>query len=217
MQFYISILQDYAKKFIGTLILSPKSILLFIFLIFLSSEIYSEEKKVNNKDLDYRFKLKILGSMNVPLSDAGKLWEPFPSGGIKVTLPVGVKNLDLSGVAEYGLIKNSENEDLEIKTGLIRLLVSYRFNLKESKFSISPFFGIMDMMIHHNGEDILESVMDTEIFKNVENEFGISMGVEPEFSFKRFTVSLPLSYDLLFSSPEVYQSFNTSLAIGMTF
>ncbi len=217
MRFYISLLQNYAKKLIWSLKLSPISILLFIFLITFSSQVYSEEIKPNHEKENYRIKLKLLGSFNIPLSDAGDLWEPFPSGGLKVTLPVGVKNLNISGVAEYGLIKNTENEDLEIKTGLIRLLVSYQLKIKNTKFSINPFFGIMDMMIHHNEGDILESVMDTEIFKNVENEFGVSMGVEPEFSFKKFTISLPIFYDLLFSSPEVYQSFNTSLAIGMTF
>lgn len=217
MHWKISILQNYAKTRILSLKLSPISLLLFIFLISCNFSSFAEENSEISTDCEFKFRLKVLSSINIPLSSTSRLWSPFPTGGVKVSLPVGVKNTEIHGVAEYGVIKGYENEELEIKTGLIRLLVSYSFHLKNEKFTLKPFLGIMDMMIHHNEEDIFESVLDTELFKNVENEFGISIGIEPEFSLKRFSVSLPIFYDLLFSSPKVYQSFNTSLAIGMTF
>lgn len=216
MHYKISFLHNSAKLKILPLQLSPISILMFIFLILTASSAFAEEEKVA-VDNDFKIGLKILGSVNVPLGESMDLWEPFVTGGIKVSLPVGIKNLKIHGVGEYGLIIGADDDELEIKTGLIRLQLSYSIPLKSDKFSINPFLGIMDMMIHHNEEDILESVFDTEIFKNVENEFGVSFGVEPEFNYKKFSVSLPIFYDLLFSSPKVYQSFNTSLAIGVNF
>lgn len=197
--------------------LSPISMLLFIFFLITVIPGYAEDSASTSNRSDFKLGIKVLGTLNVPLSTSDRVWSPFPSCGLKVSLPVGVDNVEIHGTAEYGLIKGYEDEDLEVKTGIIRLLVSYTLPLKSDKISVKPFLGIMDMMIHHNGEDILESVIDTEIFKNVENEFGASIGVEPEFNFNRFSVSLPIFYDILFSSPKIYQSLNTSLAIGIRF
>lgn len=205
------------KKYCLITELSRLSILTFIIFLLSISVTYGDESDLEKKFKVPKLEIKLLNTLNVPIPDSVKVWKPFYTGGLQISLPVGFRTMQIHGSGEYGIIRSYEDDEIEIKTALIRLLFSYTFVTESQKLRLKPFLGVIDMMIHHNEGDVLESILNTEVFKNVENEYGIAFGVEPQIGLGRFSVALPIFYDLIFSSPQVYHSLNTSLSIGISF
>ena len=195
-----------------------KKTLIFLVYLFTTSLLFAADFEADSttKIQNPKFELKLLNTFNVPFPVPDWNWSPFYTGGLEFSFPAGVKDMRLHFSGEIGVM-GMHDSTLQVESALLRIYASYTFNHKNGRLFLRPRFGMMDMMIHHNDEGIFDAIEDLALFKNVENEFGITFGVEPGIMIKKFRISLPLYYDLVFSSPIVYQSLNISFAVGMAF
>ncbi len=59
--------------------------------------------------------------------------------------------------------------------------------------------------------------ISTGIFTDFENEFGIVGGIEPVLRIKRFQITMPITGNIAFSSPNPIITANVSLTAGVVF
>jgi hypothetical protein len=181
---------------------------------------YATENKnttgtLQNQDDSYRIAVLLTSSYHEHIFHAGDYWESYFTGGIRLDLPVYLPNLNFHFSVEAGLINKKNKKVTDIEVVLASLAVSYTFPVKNTPFYIRPFAGISNMTINLGHFDIKRFI--THPMESCENEFGLIGGIEPLYRIKRFIVSLPISGNLILTSPRYYITANISLNAGVAF
>jgi hypothetical protein len=83
-------------------------------------------------------------------------------------------------------------------------------------FRLVPGVGLSNMMVSMVDDGSLD-IIKWKTFGDVENEYGVYAAIEPSVTFKRFVVSLPVSFERIFSSPERFSSVALSCQAGYRF
>jgi hypothetical protein len=192
----------------------------YILISLLVSNIFATDSKdttgkIKNQDTSYRIAVLLTGSYHEHIFHAGDYWKSYFTGGIRIDLPVYIPEFNLHFCAEVGQINKKDEKITDIEVVLASLSVSYTFPLKNKPFYLRPFMGISNMTINLGKFDIKRFI--THPMESCENEFGIIGGIEPLYRIKRFMVSLPISGNLILTSPRYYITANISLNAGVTF
>lgn len=204
--------------------------ILFIlfFILFPSSNISAENKSDTIITLNkqhatpsesLRFGVRLAATLHEPFYYTGYYWDRYFTTGLHMDFPTYIPRMLVRFSAEAGLI---DKKDESIKGVIIihtSVSVSYDFPIVKEKFSVRPRLGLSSVFITTmKSDDIVENIFkDFEIFSIFENEFGIIGGFESIYRIKRFQITLPITGNIVFSSPNPIITANVSLTAGVVF
>ncbi len=163
-----------------------------------------------------RFAIHLSSSYRKPIEHAGIFWQPYPTVGIGMDFPTYIPKMLVRITAEAGQIKKSDQTKTNIGIIHASVSVSYDFPGFKENIIIRRRIGLSDAMVSFDSGFNL-SDLDKKIFNNVENEFGFLIGVEPILKIKRFRFTIPITADIIFSSPNKFITVNISTTAGVTF
>lgn len=153
----------------------------------------------------------ISGSEWIPLGNSSQYWKKYQTAGLHIEFPSGLNGLSWDAELEAGRIQKFDNS---IKISCLHLLlgVKYQFLFPGKLFYVSPQIGLASMMI--SSQEIPHALEDVDVFKDVENEFGFSFGLEPGLRYKRFFFGVPIKCEKILSSPDNFDLLSLSFIIG---
>ncbi len=165
-------------------------------------------------DPDYKYSVSAGAGLRVPYRYYADKWERHTAGGIRLNMPALNERLDL-GVWLLGGEMSPLEPDLPALYTVIGILsLSYRIQHSIPFMELKPFTGVSNTLISE--VDGRLTSLDAP-FKDSESEFGVIAGFDTGLRIRRFIVSLPMSFNLVLSSPQKYCTFNITLFVGVRF
>lgn len=166
-----------------------------------------------------RLGLRIGTTFHEPFYHTGYYWNRYFTTGIHLDLPTYIPRMLIHFSAEAGLLDKRDGTVKDVKIIHSSISLSYNFPIVKEKFSVRPRVGLSNIFISTTKlKDIVEGIVkDFEVFGYLENEFGIIGGIEPVYWIKRFQITMPITGNIAFSSPNPIITANVSLTAGVVF
>jgi len=150
-------------------------------------------------------------SLRVPVGISGKSWEPYTTAGFSCTFPSAFPLLNCFAGLETGTLHQKRGSGavqiLDMAFGVRLLLPEVAHG-----FSCSPFASLSSVMAGMKNGQI--GIKGLHVFSDVENEFGVTVGISPTYHWRRFEVEIPLFYERIFSTPDRFSCIGLSLLAG---
>ncbi len=153
----------------------------------------------------------ICGSLRIPLNSAATHWKQYPTAGAYLAMPSTLSWLSCIAGGEAGEITDKSNT-FDIQCIHVRFGIMIDNLIKHSHLQLRPEAGVSGMMV--GGDDGIIDIENKDVFANVENEYGIYIGIEPVFTWKKLRFSLPIRAERTFSSPERFDAVIISGLLG---
>ena len=204
------------KKSTTVLISKTLFFLLFCGITFCLAQ--SNPKSVKNstgENPEFQFGIRATGTYNYPFDSLGSLWSPFVTGGLQLDFPTHIPHLFVSGIFDGGLIEKIDKSVTDLKIFHQTIAAAYHISLVKRLFGIRPQVGLVNTMIYIG--DVDSTIINDTVFDAFENEFGILVGADIVFSWKKLIVSIPVSVTRTFSSPKYFDSGTLSFTVGACF
>lgn len=157
------------------------------------------------------FELGICGSAMVPILAAADNWESYRTVGLYCVLPTGIPYIACMLSAEGGVV-SAKKHDREVQCLHLRVGVCHIKSIRTSMFTLRPQIGLSSMMV--GGGDGLIDLTKRHVFGHVENEYGVYVGCEPRFFWKRCNLTFPVRFERVFSSPDRFDIVSVSCMFG---
>lgn len=219
--YYNNYTQHNIKSYIRTILF------ILFFILFPASNISAENKSdttvISNKQHktpseSLRFGLRASVTFHEPFYHTGYYWDRYFTTGIHMDFPTYIPRMLIHFSAEAGMIDKKDETILDVKIFHSSISVSYNFPIKKETFSVRPRLGLSNIIITTMKlEDFVDIYDGLEIFTDFENEFGIIGGIEPVLRIKRFQITMPITGNIAFSSPNPIITANVSLTAGVVF
>gem|GEM_PF-3059226 len=153
----------------------------------------------------------ICGSAMLPILAASDNWKPYETVGFYCILPSAIPNLSCMLSAEGGVV-NAKKQETEVQCLHLRVGVCHIKSIRTSIFSLRPQIGLSSMMV--GGGDGLIDLTKRHVFGHVENEYGVYVGCEPRFFWKRCNLAFPVRFERVLSSPDRFDVLSVSCMFG---
>lgn len=204
------------KKCIILLISKALFFLLFCGITFcLAQSSPQSVKNSTGENTAFQFGIRATGTYNYPFDSLGSLWSPFVTGGIQLDFPTYIPHLFFSGIFDGGLIEKKDKSVTDLKIFHQTIAAVYHISLVKRFFGIRPQVGLVNTMIYIG--EVASTIINDAVFDAVENEFGILVGADIVFSYKKLLVSIPVSVTRTFSSPKYFDTATLSFTVGACF
>ncbi|MFW5960623.1 MAG: hypothetical protein ACOCSE_05845 [Chitinivibrionales bacterium] len=165
-------------------------------------------------DADYKYSVSAGAGVRVPYNYYKDKWERHTVGGVRLNMPALKGKLDLGVWLLGGKMSPLEPDLPALYTVIGVLSLSYRIQHAIPFMDLKPFLGVSNALIS-KVEGRLTS-LDAP-FKHSESEFGVVAGFDTGLRIRRFIVSLPMSVNVVLSSPNKFCTFNATLVAGVRF
>jgi len=184
-------------------------LLMYILLFF----IFAVSDTIPQQSRDVFLTPLLRSSLRIPVGNAGDHWEHYPTTGLIFEFPSEIPHSLLLAGFEAGIIWNKKGT-VSISCLHLQLGISYIYQTPLKFISLLSSVGLASTMI---SEQDVTKFDDVAIFSNVENEFGIIIGLEPRVRYRCCIVSFPLQYQRIFSSPNTFDTYQVTFSIGYRF
>lgn len=155
------------------------------------------------------------GTYHYPVADPDYYWDPYFTSGVSLSFPTYIPSLYVDASAEIGQIDGKKPVTIDIVNA--SMTVSYHFSIIKDVVGIRPRIGLSNTLIFLKPLKDLTTEDIKEFFGVIENEFGLIGGFAPVVTIQRFYCTMPIYYEIVFSSPKRFMTANISICAGVTF
>lgn len=180
-----------------------------IFVFLLISIISADSIKSNNTPVCFTPALR--ASIRLPAGINASRWKKYPTAGVCFEIPAYIPKTNCIIGFEAGRVWN-KNKTQYLNCAHLQFGISYNYQAFYKYISFHPAIRLTNTVISNQEE--LSTVKKMEFFSDVENEFGISVGIEPRVNIKSFYFALPVQFERTFSSPEYFDLIAFSISAG---
>lgn len=174
----------------------------------------------NTPDARRTSEIFLVPSYNHPVRHSGAYWAPFLGGGITVFCPTPQSGLLTRWYAGAGYLKKS---DTRHRREMVHISMAFAYPITlpwkvlASPISLRPSAGLSYMTVNMSETKVKFSELHDLFFGTFESEFGTIATIEPTITLGSVIVSLPVSGEMIFSSPRLYTMVSLSLCAGVVF
>ena len=138
-------------------------------------------------------------------------WKQYPTAGIYFNMPLTIPWLSCIIGGEGGVI-SAKSAAHTIQCIHVRFGIVIDNLIRHSSLQFRPEAGVASMMVGGDGGII--DLAHTSVFEKVENEYGVYLGIETRFAWRKLRFSLPIRIERTFSFPNRFDTVIVSVFIG---
>lgn len=174
-----------------------------VLLVMISSQVFG-------RDATVFITPSVSASFKRPVGISGDSWKPYATAGLSCAFPSTIDLLCCFASFETGTL-HQKNGDVTVQ--IFDMAFGLQLLTPAAKgFGCSSFASLSSIMAGMRNGRI--GIKGLHTFSDVENEYGVTVGVTPSYTWRRFEFRLPLCYERIFSAPDRFTCLGVSLQAG---
>lgn len=150
-------------------------------------------------------------SIRLPAGINASHWKKYPTIGARFEIPSYIPKTNCIAGFEAGRVWNKSKTQY-LNCVHLHFGVAYNCQTSYKYISFQPTIRLTNTVISNQEE--VNTIKKMEFFSDIENEFGISVGIEPRINIKNLFITLPVQFERTFSSPECFDLLVFSISTG---
>jgi hypothetical protein len=143
---------------------------------------------------------------------ATSYWKQYQTAGLYLEIPALIKKVHCIIGGEAGRMRSKDGAEF-VNCVHLQFGLAYEYHfLFNKRLSLLPMASITNTVINH--QYVSTIIEKRDVFNNIDDEFGINLGVEPRLNFQHFFIGIPIKIERSYTSPSPFDLLLISLNVG---